>query len=61
VVNQKLSEERARGVADYLIKAGIPLSRISVKGFGKTKPVATNSTAGGREANRRVEVIILKQ
>ena len=60
VMNQKLSEKRAQSVEDYLVNAGVSASRISVKGLGKTKPVATNSNAAGREANRRVEVIILK-
>jgi outer membrane protein OmpA-like peptidoglycan-associated protein len=58
--NQQLSERRAQSVARYLIKAGISADRISVKGWGEAHPAATNATAAGREANRRVEVIILK-
>jgi outer membrane protein OmpA-like peptidoglycan-associated protein len=58
--NQVLSEKRAKSVADYLVKKGIDPARLKTVGFGKQKPVATNSTAQGREANRRVEVIILK-
>jgi outer membrane protein OmpA-like peptidoglycan-associated protein len=58
--NQKLSENRAWSVANYLIKEGISAERIKVVGYGKDKPVADNATASGREANRRVEVIILK-
>ncbi len=59
-MNQKLSEKRANSVAGRLIKAGIQSQRITVTGFGKTRPAASNKTAAGREANRRVEVIILK-
>lgn len=59
-INKKLSEKRAQSVADYLITAGILAERITVTGCGKDKPVASNSTALGREANRRVEVIIFK-
>lgn len=59
--NQKLSEERAKGVAEFLESKGIARNRITSKGYGKDKPVASNSTAAGREANRRVEVIILKK
>ena len=60
-LNRTLSELRAKSVADYLISVGVAANRIKVSGLGKSKPVATNSTAQGREANRRVEVIILKQ
>jgi outer membrane protein OmpA-like peptidoglycan-associated protein len=58
--NLKLSEGRARSVAEFLTANGISKDRIDIKGFGKNKPVASNSTAVGREENRRVEVIILK-
>lgn len=59
-LNKKLSEKRAQSVANQLIKSGIAAERITVIGYGKDKPVATNATPAGREANRRVEVIILK-
>jgi outer membrane protein OmpA-like peptidoglycan-associated protein len=59
--NQKLSEERAKSVADFLKSKGVHEDKISIKGLGKEKPAASNSTAAGREANRRVEVIILKK
>lgn len=59
-VNLKLSEKRAKGVADYLVGAGIARERVSVTGYGSSKPIGSNATAKGREANRRVEVIILK-
>lgn len=53
--NLKLSEERAKSVADYLINKGITKERISYKGFGSTKPITTNDTEEGRLKNRRVE------
>lgn len=56
--NQRLSEERARSVADELTASGLPRRQISTRGFGESDPVASNSTAGGRAKNRRVEVII---
>jgi outer membrane protein OmpA-like peptidoglycan-associated protein len=59
--NQRLSEQRAKSVADYLIRNGIAAERIKTAGYGEEKPVADNSTVQGREANRRVEVIILRQ
>ena len=58
--NQWLSEKRAASVKAYAVSLGLDETKISTKGYGKTKPVATNSTAEGRQKNRRVEVIILK-
>jgi outer membrane protein OmpA-like peptidoglycan-associated protein len=58
--NQKLSEARAKSVADYLARNGIAADHLKATGYGKDKPIADNSTAQGREANRRVEVIILR-
>ncbi|MCB4792313.1 MAG: OmpA family protein [Elusimicrobia bacterium] len=58
--NQRLSEKRAQSVANFFINAGIDAERIEVKGYGSKKPVASNKLEKGREANRRVEVIILK-
>ena len=55
--NQKLSERRAQAVRDYLVRQGIDASRITVRGYGKTRPVASNATAEGRAENRRAEVI----
>ncbi len=57
--NQKLSEKRARSVADYLITMGIDKNRISVKGHGEMNPIADNSTQKGRQKNRRVEIILI--
>jgi outer membrane protein OmpA-like peptidoglycan-associated protein len=57
--NQKLSEDRARSVSDYLLKSGLASERIrAVRGFGKLRPVATNDNATGRQMNRRVEIVI---
>jgi outer membrane protein OmpA-like peptidoglycan-associated protein len=56
--NQQLSEQRAMSVRDYLTQAGIPLTSVTSRGFGKTQPVASNSTGSGRQQNRRVELVI---
>lgn len=57
--NLTLSEKRANAVRDYFVaKAGVAPSRLTVKGFGKTQPVADNGTEAGRARNRRVEVLI---
>ncbi len=55
----ELSENRAKAVVDYLISKGIGNNRLSYKGYGKTKQVATNRTAEGRKKNQRVEIKIL--
>ena len=53
--NLKLSDKRARSVRDYIVsKFGIDGSRLTAKGFGLSKPEADNSTAAGRQKNRRV-------
>lgn len=57
--NEKLSQGRAQAVKDYLVKAGIPDAQMTVKGYGKTNPIASNKTSEGRELNRRVELRIL--
>lgn len=56
--NQELSEERAASVRDFLAQEGVPASSITVKGFGKAQPVASNDTAEGRQRNRRVEIVV---
>jgi OOP family OmpA-OmpF porin len=58
-LNQKLSEQRAETVRAYLIDHGVDKSRIAIKGFGKAQPVGDNTTQGGRELNRRVELKII--
>jgi outer membrane protein OmpA-like peptidoglycan-associated protein len=57
-LNQKLSEQRAESVRKYLIVQGLPDSSLTATGFGKTMPIADNSTTAGRQQNRRVEIII---
>ena len=56
--NQDLSQRRASAVASVLIGDGVSSGRISAVGRGESQPVATNLTPEGRQANRRVEVII---
>lgn len=56
--NQRLSERRAQAVHDLLVQGGVPASRLSVKGYGATDPIADNSTPEGRQANRRVQLEI---
>src|SRR5262249_47221762 len=56
--NQRLSEQRADSVREFLITQGINQDTITSRGFGKTKPVASNDTAAGRQRNRRVEIVV---
>ena len=56
VFNQTLSEKRAKAVSNYLIEKGVEKSRISIKGYGPSKPIATNTTKEGRAKNRRTEL-----
>lgn len=56
--NQKLSEERANRVRDYLISRGVTGDQIQAEGYGDTHPITDNNTAAGRAQNRRVEVIV---
>lgn len=58
--NQKLSQNRAKAVVDYLINEGISTLRLKYAGYGSTQPVATNKTAKGRQENRRTEFKILE-
>ncbi len=57
-MNQKLSEDRAKAVMNYLVGKGIAGSRMTYKGYGMDKPVASNSTSDGRQQNRRTEMKI---
>ena len=55
--NLDLSQERAQSVSTYLLSCGVASSQIKgVQGLGEESPVADNSTAAGRQENRRVEV-----
>jgi outer membrane protein OmpA-like peptidoglycan-associated protein len=56
--NQKLSENRAGAVRDYLASQNVSADSITAGGFGKTRPVAPNDTAEGRQKNRRVEIVV---
>ena len=56
--NQKLSEERAGAVRDYVVTQGVPATTVTAVGFGKSQPVASNDTAAGRQRNRRVEMVV---
>ncbi len=58
--NQRLSEERANSVRDFLIDKGIGSDRLTAIGYGEDKPIATNSTRSGRKQNRRVEINLVK-
>ena len=58
--NQKLSEQRAQAVYDYLVKAGVSSDNLTWKGYGKSEPIATNDTAEGRQLNRRVELRLIR-
>jgi outer membrane protein OmpA-like peptidoglycan-associated protein len=56
--NQKLSEQRAGAVRDYLVKEGVAGNSVTATGFGNSQPVASNDDAAGRQANRRVELVV---
>ncbi|MGH7895871.1 MAG: OmpA family protein [Candidatus Binatia bacterium] len=56
--NLKLSERRAESAVAYLTSKGVAAGRLSVKGYGKSNPVADNKTEEGRARNRRVELIV---
>lgn len=56
--NQKLSENRADAVRDFLVTEGVQQDNISATGYGKAKPVADNGTSQGRAQNRRVQLVV---
>jgi len=56
--NMRLSTDRAKVVAEYLIGNGIAEERVTFEGFGSGKPIAPNNTSQGRGKNRRVEILI---
>jgi outer membrane protein OmpA-like peptidoglycan-associated protein len=58
VSNQALSERRAQGARDYLVSQGVASNSIVSRGFGSTRPFGTNETQEGRQANRRVELVV---
>jgi outer membrane protein OmpA-like peptidoglycan-associated protein len=56
--NQKLSENRANAVHDFLVSNGVPAGNVTAAGYGKNNPVADNATAAGRQQNRRVNLVV---
>ncbi|WP_394822591.1 OmpA family protein [Pendulispora albinea] len=60
--NKKLSDERAKSVVEYLVKKeGVEAARLTSRGWGVEKPIASNDTEDGREKNRRVEFLVTEQ
>ena len=59
--NIKLSQQRADTVRNQLVERGVAPQRIRTKGYGSKFPVVDNDTTGGRQQNRRVEVVILEE
>jgi outer membrane protein OmpA-like peptidoglycan-associated protein len=57
-LNEKLSQDRAQAVRDYLTAEGLAQDSVTAQGFGKSEPVADNNTAMGRQKNRRVEIVV---
>jgi len=60
-MNQKLSENRAASVRDYLVQQGVATNSVTVRGFGNSLAVASNDNAAGRQQNRRVELVVSGQ
>jgi OmpA-OmpF porin, OOP family len=58
--NESLSKNRAKAVADALVKTGIPMARLQVAGYGPAKPVAPNDTEAGKLQNRRIEFTVVR-
>ena len=57
-MNQKLSENRAGSVRDYLVQQGVSTNSVSSRGFGNSLPVSSNDNSAGRQQNRRVELLV---
>ena len=57
-INNPLSQNRANSVLSYLSSQGISSARMTARGYGSTSPIADNSSASGREQNRRVEITV---
>ena len=56
--NVNLSQKRANSVRNHLIDSGVAANRLTAKGYGPDKPVASNDTQAGRADNRRVELVV---
>jgi outer membrane protein OmpA-like peptidoglycan-associated protein len=59
--NKALSQKRANSVKNYLVSKGVPSTQAKTKGYGDTQPIASNSTAEGKQKNRRTQVTILQE
>jgi outer membrane protein OmpA-like peptidoglycan-associated protein len=59
--NLSLSKKRAESVRAFLIKTGVPADSLTAQGYGDARPVASNDTASGRFANRRIEFVDAQQ
>lgn len=59
-LNMQLSQRRAESVRNYLVKRGVDRDNLTAKGFGMTRPIASNATRQGRNANKRVELEFIK-
>jgi outer membrane protein OmpA-like peptidoglycan-associated protein len=57
-INERLSEQRATAVGDFLITQGVSQQRVSTEGYGSRFPAASNDTREGRQQNRRVELVV---
>lgn len=57
--NQKLSQDRANSVMEYMIRKGISKDRVTAVGYGSSRPKADNSTEAGRKENRRIEIRVV--
>jgi outer membrane protein OmpA-like peptidoglycan-associated protein len=57
-MNQKLSENRAGAVRDYLVQQGVAVNSVTATGFGNSSPVSSNDNSAGRQENRRVELVV---
>ncbi len=55
----RVSQTRAQVMVNYLINRGINAARLSAKGYGATKPIASNASLDGRKTNRRIELRII--
>lgn len=59
--NMDLSRKRAQSIMDYMVSRGIPKDRLKAVGYGESRPIASNQTESGRQKNRRVEFILIKE
>ncbi len=59
--NDRLSQQRATAVVEYLVAKGVDAARLEAVGFGETRPIDTNKTPDGKQRNRRVEFVIVEQ